>query len=94
VWQLHRALRAVEKALATRVFIAGDAFSAADILATHCMTWALSAKLEVVGEKSLAYIERMKDRPAFQRAVARETKEAEDAEAASQGSTNTNAAAQ
>ncbi len=81
VWQLHRALHVLEKALTTRQFIAGDAFTAADILATHCMTWALSAKLEGVGEASLAYIERMKTRPAFQRAIARENKEAEHFEA-------------
>ena len=80
-WQLQRALRALEKSLTTHQFIAGDAFSVADILATHCMTWALSAKLEGVGEASLAYIERMKARPAFQRAAARENKEAELAEA-------------
>jgi glutathione S-transferase len=76
VWQLKRALRVIEKTLTTRPFIAGEAFSAADILATHCMTWALSAKLDVVGEASLAYIERMKARPACARAAARESAEA------------------
>ena len=91
VWQLQRALRVLEKTLAARSFIAGDAFSAADILATHCMTWALSAKLEGVGEVSHAYIERMRARPAFQLAVSRENKEAERAEAVSHGSTNTSA---
>jgi glutathione S-transferase len=76
VWQLKRALRVLEKTLTHRPFLAGDAFSAADILATHCMTWALSAKLEGVDAASLAYIERMKARPAFARAAARETLEA------------------
>ena len=80
-WQLQRALRVIEKTLAARPFIAGDAFSAADIVVTHCLTWALSAKLDGVGEASLAYIERMKARPAFDRATARETKEAEHFEA-------------
>jgi glutathione S-transferase len=83
-WQLQRALRALEKSLTTHQFIAGGAFSVADILATHCMTWALSAKLDGVGEASLAYIARMKARTAFQRAVARETIEAECAEALQQ----------
>jgi glutathione S-transferase len=80
-WQLQRALRVVEKTLATRAFMAGDAFSAADILVTHCMTWAISAKLDGVGEAALAYIERMKARLAFQSAVARERIEAERQEA-------------
>ena len=80
MWQLQRALRAIEKSLSAHPFIAGDAFSAADILTTHCLTWALSAKLEGVGEVSLAYIERMKARPAYQRAVEREKTEAEQQE--------------
>lgn len=83
VWQLQREFRVIEKTLITRPFISGEAFSAADILLTHCLTWALSAKIEVAGEATRAYIERMKNRPAFQRAVAREIKEAENAEAAS-----------
>ncbi len=81
IWQLQRALRVMEKTLAKRPFIAGDAFSAADILATHCMTWTVSAKLDSLGEASLAYVDRMKARPAYQRAAARETLEAERQEA-------------
>ena len=72
VWQLQREFRVLEKFLSVRPFITGDTFTAADILVTHCLTWALSAKLDGVGEASLAYIERMKQRPAFVRAVTRE----------------------
>ena len=72
VWQLQRELRVLEKFLSARMFISGDTFTAADILVVHCLTWALSAKLNGVGEASLAYIERMKQRPAFVRAVTRE----------------------
>lgn len=83
VWQLARSLRPIEKALAARPFIAGDAFSMADIVVFHCLVWALSAKLEGVGSESLAYIERLKTRPAYQRAMERERVEAEKHEAAS-----------
>ena len=82
VWLLVRALRAIEKALATHPFVAGDTFTVADIVITHCLTWTLSAKLEGVGEASLAYVERMKARPALQRANEREKLEAEKHEAA------------
>lgn len=82
MWQLARALRPVEQALANRPYIAGDAFSAADILTTHCLIWALSAKLDGVSEAGLAYIDRMKARPAFERAAERERLEAERHEAA------------
>jgi glutathione S-transferase len=81
-WQLARAIRPIEKFLGQREFIAGDAFTAADIVTTHCLTWALSAKLEGAGDACLAYIGRMKQRPAYQAAMARETLEAEKQEAA------------
>lgn len=80
-WQLERAFRPVEQMLVERPFIAGATFSAADILVTHCLTWALSAKLSGVGPASLAYIERMRQRPAFVRAAERERVEAEKHEA-------------
>ena len=77
IWQLQRQLRVFEKTLSTRPFIAGDDFSAADILVTHCLIWTLSAKLDGVGEASLIYIERMKHRAAFVRAATRERDAAE-----------------
>ena len=77
VWQLARSLRPIEKALAVQPFIAGEVFSMADIVVFHCLVWALSAKLEGVGEASRAYIERLKTRPAYQRAMERERTEAE-----------------
>ena len=83
VWQLARSLRPIEKALAAQPFIAGAAFSMADIVVFHCLVWALSAKLEGVGDVSLAYIERLKERSAYQRAMERERMEAEKHEAAS-----------
>ena len=82
VWQLARSLRPIEKALAAQPFIAGAQFSMADIVVFHCLVWALSAKLEGVGVASLAYIERLKTRPAYQRAMERERMEAEKQEAA------------
>jgi glutathione S-transferase len=77
LWLLARGLRVFEKELSARAFIAGDAFTVADILVAHCITWALSAKVEGVGDASLAYVARMKERAAYQAAVARETLEAE-----------------
>ena len=82
VWQLARSLRPIEKTLAAGPFIAGAEFSMADIVVFHCLVWALSAKLEGVGVASLAYIERLKTRPAYQRAMERERMEAEKQEAA------------
>lgn len=82
LWQLARSLIPIEATLAARPFIAGAAFSTADIVVFHCLVWALSAKLDGVGTASLAYIERLKTRPAYQRAMERERFEAENQEAA------------
>lgn len=82
LWQLGRSLRVFEKILSTREYIAGNAFTLADILVTHCITWALSAKIEGIGDACLAYVGRMKERAAYKAAVARETMEAEKHEAA------------
>jgi glutathione S-transferase len=70
--------------LTPREFIAGDVFTLADIITTHCLIWALSAKLEGVGDACLAYIGRMKARPAYKAASMRETMEAEKHDAAAQ----------
>ena len=80
-WQLARALRAIEKRLAHAPYMSGDAFSLADILCFHCLTWTLSAKLDGVGEASIAYVDRLRARPALQRANDRERIEAERHEA-------------
>jgi glutathione S-transferase len=61
--------------------MSGDAFSLADILCFHCLTWTLSAKLDGVGEASIAFVERLRARPALQRANERERIEAERHEA-------------
>jgi glutathione S-transferase len=82
LWQLGRGFRVFEKILSTREYIAGNTFTLADILSTHCITWALSAKIEGIGDACLAYVGRMKERAAYKAAVARETTEAEKHEAA------------
>ena len=67
-WEFARSVSRVEARL-TDEFIAGDSFSIADILLTHCLNWARGAKFEVESEALLAYGKRMRDRAAFQRVV-------------------------
>ncbi len=67
-WEFARSVSSVEARL-TDEFIAGDSFSIADILLTHCLNWARGAKFEVESEALLAYGKRMRDRAAFQRVV-------------------------
>jgi len=67
-WEFARSVSRVEARL-TDEFIAGDRFSIADILLTHCLNWARGAKFEIESEALLAYGKRMRDRAAFQRVV-------------------------
>ncbi len=68
-WEFARSVSRVEARL-TDEFIAGDRFSIADILLTHCLNWARGAKFEVESDALLAYGKRMRAREAFQRVAA------------------------
>lgn len=63
-----------QDAIATRMdpdgpFVGGAELSLADILLSHCMGWAESAKFEVTNERLLAHNALMRERPAFKRAL-------------------------
>lgn len=51
-------------------FLMGDKMTIADIIATHCLNWAFSAKFPIENEHLLAYAKEMRGRDAFKRAVA------------------------
>jgi glutathione S-transferase len=63
-------LRHVEVALAdNRPFLMGDRFTSADILLTTCLEWAVAYGVGIC-DNAQPYLERIKKREAFQRAVA------------------------
>lgn len=49
-------------------FLMGDTMTIADIIATHCLNWAFSAKMPVENDKMKTYSKAMRAREAFQRA--------------------------
>lgn len=51
-------------------FAAGDTFTLVDILLTHCLNWAFSAKFDYDSDKMKAYAKRMRAREAFKRVTA------------------------
>jgi glutathione S-transferase len=71
-WDFARACRVFEKGIAGRKYIVGDRFTAADILLTHSLAWAVSARIPVESEALQAYAQRLLARPALARATARE----------------------
>ncbi|NIZ12981.1 glutathione S-transferase family protein [Phaeobacter sp. HF9A] len=65
-WEFARSLERIEAKL-TGDFIAGDSFTIADILLTHCLRWAHNAKFEIESAALQDYLARMQGRDAFQR---------------------------
>lgn len=52
-------------------FLMGNDMTIADILACHCLNWAVGAKFPRVDDKLFAYAKSMRERPAFQAAASR-----------------------
>ncbi|MBL8541651.1 MAG: glutathione S-transferase C-terminal domain-containing protein [Betaproteobacteria bacterium] len=71
-WEFGRACRVLEKGLGDNAFILGDRFTAADIMLSHILAWATSARIPVDSDLLRAYADRLLSRPALDRALERE----------------------
>lgn len=67
-WEFNRNLSRLADRIDTP-YIAGDQFTVVDILLTHCLNWAFSAKFPYESEKMKAYAKEMRNRDAFKRAM-------------------------
>ena len=66
----RKQLRHVETALADgRIYLMGDRFSSADILLTTCLEWAITYEVGIC-DNAHPYLERIRERPAYQRGKA------------------------
>lgn len=70
-WEFERS----QKTLVHRMgeggeFVMGEKMTVPDLILAHCLTWALTARFPVVEARLTAYLDRMRRRPAFQRAAA------------------------
>jgi glutathione S-transferase len=68
-WEFERNLERLGKRF-TGPFLLGDTFTIADIVATHCLNWALVAKFAVSDKAMRAYAKEMREREGFKRAFA------------------------
>ncbi|MEL7088346.1 MAG: glutathione binding-like protein, partial [Planctomycetota bacterium] len=50
-------------------FLLGDRMTVPDIILTHCMNWAMTAKFPISEARLEQYTERMRARPAYQSVV-------------------------
>ncbi len=82
-WEFQQALAILSKGLGDQPFILGDRFQTADIMLGHTLIWAAAFKQPIPQPNLLAYLERLQQRPALARAVAREEQAREAAAAKS-----------
>ncbi|MCX7892608.1 MAG: glutathione S-transferase family protein [Burkholderiales bacterium] len=84
-WEFGVAAGLVADALGARAFLVGDAFTAADILVAHCLSWGASLKLPLAPALESYRVAQLA-RPAARRAVEREKAAAEAAKRMEAGS--------
>lgn len=68
-WEFARSLAQLENRM-TGPFLVGEQMTIADILFSHCLNWAYSAKFPVKSEKIQKYAKSMRTREAYKRAMA------------------------
>jgi glutathione S-transferase len=69
-WEFERSVTAFETLLGEGPFLMGETMTIADIIAAHCGGWAIGAKFPVESPVFRDYVERLRARPAFARALA------------------------
>lgn len=65
-WEFSRNLTRMEKHI-TGPFLVGDKMTIADILFTHCLNWAQSAKFPIESQIVKDYVKTMRNRDAYKR---------------------------
>ncbi|UZE97524.1 glutathione S-transferase family protein [Alkalimarinus alittae] len=71
-WEFQKALALLSAGLGNKDYILGADFSAADILIGHTLFWGMSFKQPIEQENLVAYINRLKNRPARLSAIEKE----------------------
>ncbi|WP_372801786.1 glutathione S-transferase family protein [Paracoccus seriniphilus] len=68
-WEFERSQKTLVHRIGEGEFVMGDRMTVPDLILTHCLTWALSARFPVVEHRLTTYLERMRGRPAYLRAA-------------------------
>lgn len=69
-WEFERSQHILMNRMGEGEFVMGDTMTVPDVILTHCLSWALAAKFPIVEHRLSEYLERMRARPAWQRASA------------------------
>ena len=69
-WEFERSQKVLMQRMGAGPFLMGDEMTVPDIILTHCGDWAETAKFPIVQPALCDYLDRMRARPAYQRAQA------------------------
>ena len=69
-WEFERSQKTLVHRMSEGPFLMGETMTVPDIILTHCGNWALSAKFPIVEHRLTEYLDRMRQRPAYRRAMA------------------------
>ena len=69
-WEFERSQKTLVHRIGEGAFVMGDKMTVPDLILAHCLTWALTARFPVVETRLTDFLDRMRQRPAFQRAAA------------------------
>jgi glutathione S-transferase len=72
-WELGRSQNVLAGRMDEGPFLMGEVMTVPDIILAHCLGWMLLAKFEITAPGLRGFLDRMRARPAFQRAIARRT---------------------
>lgn len=71
-WEFERSQKTLLHRMGEGPFVMGDTMTVPDIILAHCLTWALAARFPIVDHRLTGYLDAMRARPAYQRALARQ----------------------
>jgi glutathione S-transferase len=69
-WEFEASQKTLVNRMGEGPFLMGDKLTVPDIILTHCLSWALGARFPIVEHDLTTYLDRMRHRPAHQRATA------------------------
>lgn len=69
IWEFKRSQKHFVQLLGDQPFLMGDEMTVPDIIATHCGNWAIGSDFPISEPAYRDYIDRMRARPAFKRAI-------------------------
>ncbi|MGV6811469.1 MAG: glutathione S-transferase family protein [Brevirhabdus sp.] len=69
-WEFERSQATLVARMGEGGFVCGAQMSVPDIILTHCGNWAATARFPIVENALIDYLDRMRARPAYQRAAA------------------------